>query len=211
MHAFLPRHFRVEGGSQQPAGTHCNNSSCPLQIGSVGSVDRVRRLHLGEHLDAVAHPFHPRAADEDCMHGSDAFLRGAEVQSLEVEVRLERLALAPERVAPHGDVEAAEGLLGIAGEVSGGISYVVRQQNHAGTGPVDRKALGNVLAQRVSQLERARELVDGRGFPAGNNEAVKVVQLSRAADADGGGTGCFDGVEVLTEVALERKDADAKA
>src|SRR5688500_5534266 len=104
VHAFLPRHFRVEGGGQQPAGTHCNNSSCPLQIGSVGSVDRVRRLHLGEHFDAVAHPLHPRAADEDCMHGSYAFLRGAEVQSLEVEVRLERLALAAERVAPHGDV-----------------------------------------------------------------------------------------------------------
>ncbi|MCE3292909.1 MAG: hypothetical protein K0Q84_1846 [Arthrobacter sp.] len=211
MHAFLPRHFRVEGGSQQPAGTHSNNSSCPLQIGSVGSVDRVRRLHLGEHLDAVAHPLHPRAADEDCMHGRHAFLRGTEVQSLEVEVCLERLALAAERVAPNGDVEAAEGLLGIAGKVSGGISYVVRQQNHAGTGPVNRQALGNVLAQRVRQLECARKLVDGRGFPAGNNEAVKVVQFSRATDADGGGTCCFDGMEVLTEVALECKDADAKS
>lgn len=211
MHAFLPRHFRVEGGSQQPAGTHCNNSSCPLQIGSVGSVGRVRRLHLREHLDVIAHPLHPGTADKDRMHRSYPFFRGAEIQSLKVKVRLERLPLAPERVAPHGDVQPAEGLLGIAGQVSGGVGDVVCQQNHARAGPVDRKALGDVLAQRVCQFERAGQLVDGRRFPAGNNEAVKSVQLGRAPDADGGGTGRFHRMEMLAEVALKRQDTDAES
>jgi len=64
MYAFLPSHFRVEGGGQQMAGTHCNNSSRPGQGSRVGRVFRIRRFHLGEDLHARTDPLHPRTADE---------------------------------------------------------------------------------------------------------------------------------------------------
>ena len=211
MYALLACHFRVEGGGQQLAGTHCNNSSCPLQIGCVGGVGRIRRLHLGQDLDPRSHPLHPWAADENGVHRRHAVFGGAEVQAPEVEVGLERLPLAPEGIAPHGDVQAAEGLLRIAGEIRGGVCDVVREEDHSGAGAVDREAFGDVLAQRVREFEGPRQLVDGGGFSSGNNEPVEAVKFRRTSDPDAGGAGRLDGAEMLAKVALKCQDADAQS
>ena len=56
-----------------------------------------------EHLDVVADPLDPRRPDEDRVHRLG--------EPGEVEVALERVDLPPERVAAHGDVEAAQRLL----------------------------------------------------------------------------------------------------
>ena len=211
MHALLPCHFRVEGGGQQLARTHCNNSSRPLQIGCVGGMRRVCRLHLGKDLDVRPHPFHPWASDENGMHRSHTLFGGAEVQALELKVGLERFPLPPEGIAPHGDIQAAKGLLRIAGKVGGGVRNVMGEEDHTGAGSIDGQPFGDVLSQRVGELKGPRQLVDGSGFSPGNNEPVQAVQFRRAADPDAGGAGCLNGTQVLAKVALERQDADAQS
>ena len=80
-----------------------------------------------------------------------------------------------------------------------------------GTGPIDRQPGRNLLTDGIREFKDARKLVDGGGLAAGDDEAVDVVELCRAPDADAGGTGRFDGVDVLTEIALQGQDADPQA
>lgn len=211
MHALLPCHFRVEGGGQQLAGTHCNNSSRPLQIGCVGGMGRVCRLHLGKDLDVRPHPFHPRAANENGVHGSHALFGRAEIQALELKVGLERFPLAPEGIAPDSDIQAAKGLLRIAGKIGGGVRNVMGEEDHPGAGSIDGQPFGDMLPQRVRELKGPRQLVNGSGFSPGNNEPVQAVKLRRTADPDAGGAGCLHGTQVLAKVALERQDTDAQS
>src|SRR6478752_5450710 len=72
VYAFLAGHFRVEGGGQQLAGTHCDNSSRPGQRCGVGRLAGVRRFHLRQDLHVRTDPLHPRTADEDSVHGCHA-------------------------------------------------------------------------------------------------------------------------------------------
>lgn len=211
MYAFLARHFRMEGGGQQPAGTHCDNSSRPRQLDRVGRVLRLGRLNLGQDFNVRTHPFHPRPADEDGVHRWNPGLRGAEVQALEIEVGFEGVALAAEGVAPDGHVQAAEGLLRGTGKVSGRIGDIGGQENHSRAGSVDGKTFGDAFPQGSDQLEGAGQFVDGRGFSSGNDQPVQAVKLLRPADADGFGAGGLCGAEVLAEVALQRQHADAQA
>jgi len=62
MHALLPRHFRVEGGGQQLAGTHCNNSSRPVEGFGVAGLGR---FHLGKDFDAVRRGLFGRIVSDD--------------------------------------------------------------------------------------------------------------------------------------------------
>src|SRR5206468_2288184 len=72
-------HLRVERRGQQIRLPHHDRESGVLR----------------EDFDAIAHPGHPRRADEDAAHGTHA---------LHIEVRLERVHLAPVRVAFDRDV-----------------------------------------------------------------------------------------------------------
>jgi len=211
VYAFFAGHFRMEGGGQQLAGTHCHNSSRPRQLGSVGGLAGVRRLHLREDLHVLPHPLHPRAADEDCMDRFHARFRGAEVQALEVQVGFEGLALAAKSVAADSDVEAAEGLLGRTGEIGRRICNVGREQDHACTGAVHGQALADVLAEGVGKVKGPGQLIDSGGLAAGNDEAVQTVQFLRTAHGHGLGACGFRGTQVLTEVALEGQDTDFQA
>jgi len=211
VYAFLPGHFRMEGGGQQLARTHCHNSSRPRQLGRVGGLTGVSWFHLREDLHTFSHPLHPRAADEDCMHRIHARFRGAEVQALEVQVGFEGLALAAEGVAADSNVKAAEGLLGSTGEIGCRICDVGREQDHACTGAINGQAFADVLAEGVGKVKGAGQLIDGGGFAAWNDEPVKAVEFLRAAHGYGLGARGFRGTQVLTEVALEGQDTDFQA
>lgn len=211
MYAFLAGHFRMEGGGQQLAGTHCHNSSCPRQLGGVGGLAGFRRFHLRQDLHVLSHPLHPGAADEDRMHRVHAGFRSTEVQALEIQVGFERLALAAKGVAADSDVKAAEGLLGRTGEICCRIRNVGREQDHACTGAVHGQALANVFAERIGKVKGPGQLVDGGGLAAGNYEAVQAVQFLRAAHWHGVGARGFRGTKVLTKVALEGQDTNFQA
>lgn len=211
MYAFLAGHFRVEGGGQQLAGTHCDNSSRPGQRRGVRGLPGLRRFHLREDLHALSHPLYPGAADEDCMYGVHTGIGGAEVQAFEIKVGLKGLPLTAKSVPTDGDVQAAERLLGRTGQVGCRIGDIRGQQDHACAGAIDGQALGDVLAKRVCKLEGACQFVDGRGLAAGNDEAVQAVQFLRTADRHGLRARGFRRAQVLAEVALEGKDADFQA
>ena len=89
MEAVVVRHLRVEGGAEQVS----------LLDGDDPAVrDR------GEHRHALPDRFDRGRPDEHRVH------RGL-TELGDVEVGLEGVELVAEGVAPHGDVEAAEGLL----------------------------------------------------------------------------------------------------
>src|SRR4051812_23415595 len=84
MQARVVGQLRVERGDEEPALARQHRAA----------------VDLGEHLDAGADLLHPRRTDED--RGQRRRLAG------DLELRLERRHLAPERVAPHGQVDEAE-------------------------------------------------------------------------------------------------------
>ena len=80
---------RPRGGTTSPSTTLADRDD-PTRGRSAGDAR--------QHLDVRPGLLDPRRADEDAVHRA--------VDAVEVEVALERVDLAPERVAPHGDVEA---------------------------------------------------------------------------------------------------------
>lgn len=211
MYAFLPGHFRMEGGGQQPAGTHCDNSSRPGQRGAVGCMLGIGWFNLGQDFHPGAHTLHPWTADEDGMDRSHTGVGGAEVQAFEVQVRLEGFPLASEGVAADGHVQPAECLLGSARKVCGGVGNVRGQQDHACAGTVNRQSAGDAFTQWFRQPEGTREFVDGCGLAARDDEPIQAVEFLGTPDADPLGAGFRGGTEMLAEVALKRQDADPKA
>jgi len=85
----------------------------------------VPRRHSGQHLDAGPGLLDPRRPDEDRVEGG--------VEPDDVEVGLEGVDLATERVAAHGDVQPADGLL-----VGGAVLEPVGEEDHAGAGAEHR-------------------------------------------------------------------------
>lgn len=208
MHALLTCDFRVERGGQQLAGAHCNNSSQSVQSGGVAGVLRV---NLCQDFDSRANPFHPRSTDEDRVHRIHAGLPCAELESFEIEVGFKGLALPPEGIAAHRDVQSAKGLLGVSVQISSGIGNLIGKENHAGTRAVHRKAFGDALPKRVREFKDSREFVDRGGFPTRDDQAVNVIQFCGPTDAHTRGACGFHCVDVLTEVALEGQYADPES
>lgn len=99
---------------------------------------------------------------------------------LDVEVGLEGVDLASERVAPHDDVEPPEGLL-----VARAADDRVGEKDHPGAGPVDGQPVGDRLLQRFVEIEDAQELVDRGRLPARQDETVHSLELRDPADTDG--------------------------
>ena len=115
--------------------------------------DLVDDGHLaGVHLEG---PFlsveQPGAHQQDLLRAPGPATVDRLVEAGEVEVLLEGVHLAPERVASHGDVEAADGLL-----VAGAALDPVGEQDHPGTRPEGGHAAGDPFSERVDQVERAR-------------------------------------------------------
>ena len=114
MHPAVAADLGMERGRHQGALTDRDD---PTRGGPV--------LHPGQHLDVVVDGLDPRRPDEDRSHRVG--------QPVDVEVLLEGVDLAAEGVAPHGDVQAADGLL-----PGRAVLDAVGQQDHPGTGAEHR-------------------------------------------------------------------------
>src|SRR5680860_1423601 len=124
----------------------------------------------------------------------------------DVEVLLEGVHLTPESVAPDRDVETTQRVL-----VRPGIRDPVGQHDHAGARPVHRHTVGNSLAQRLLQVERANQLVHGGRLTTWDHQRVDVVELVRAAYADDLRTQRRQGVHVFPHIPLNGQDAYAES
>lgn len=190
------------------AGAHCNNSSHSMQSGGVAGMVRI---DLCQDVYSRTYPLNPRSADEHGMDRVHSVLVGAELQSLEIEVRFEGFPLPSKSVAANGDIQAAKRLLRVSLQVGGRVCDLFGQQNHARAGAVDRKAVGYPLLDGITEFKDPGQFVDGGGFATGDDQAVDPVQLGRPADTHAYSSSGLDGMNVLTEIALECQDADPEA
>ena len=181
MEAGLARDLRVEGGAEQVALPHRDHAAV------VEGRERLRGRP--DRLD-------DRRADERGVHRRP-------VEQGDVEVRLERVELVAEGVAPHGHVEAAEGLL-----VRQRVEDAVGQHDQPGARAVDRHPVRDPGAQRLPQPERAGELVHHRRLAAGDDQPGDPVELALAPHRHRLGAERREHREVLAEVALEGEDPD---
>src|SRR5205823_11765260 len=117
--------------------------------------------------------------------------------------RLERVHLPPERVAAHGHVDAAEGLL-----VGPAVEDPARQQDHAGARAVRGHAGGDALAQRFQDAELDRELAHRRGLAAGDDQRVDGVEFVGAAYRTGQHVALGQRGQVFPDVALKGEHTD---
>src|SRR5712692_3786425 len=145
-----------------------------------------------------------RRTDEDAVE------RG--VESGDLEVGLERLALAAERVAIHGHVhepkEPSLRLLRLA-------PRVFREEDAPGARAHDGHSLFTRAAHDlVEEPELHEQLRNGRAFPAGNSEAIDARKIHWPADRDRLALLAVilhrpaDGVDVFAHVALDADDAN---
>src|SRR3954452_13603293 len=87
-------------------------------------------------VDVRPRPIDDRRADEDRMDGRVT-------QDRDVELRLERVELTPERVALDGDVNQREDRRLAACDLA-------REDDHPGTGPEDRSAARGEIEDRLA-------------------------------------------------------------
>ena len=120
-----------------------------------------------------------------------------------LEVHLERVGLGAERVASDVDVDAAETLL--PGDA---VQDVRRQHDEAGAGSVNRKPIGDGLPERVLETEQPGQLVHDARLATGDHQAGDLGEFLGTANRARVGTESAQHGKVLTEVALEREDAD---
>ncbi len=154
------------------------------------------RLHAAEHLDGRADLLDPRGADEDRVHRPAYAGHG--------EVALERVDLAPEGVAPHRDVEPAEGLL-----VGDAVEHPVGEQDHA------RRRCRTPACRRRSASAAARTArTFGPASPSWSTPRPGRTSPSHASSSAGRRTASArtprstERAQVLADVALEGEHAD---
>jgi hypothetical protein len=159
-------------------GVECRGEDAAL-------ADRDRMSFVaGQHLDPRPVALDPGGANEDRAQRLVA-------DSLDLEVGLEALQLAPEGVAARRRVDEAE-VIGVA-------------DDQPGAGAEDRSSGLVVRAERRLQTGRRDALGDRRTLAAGDDEAVESLQLGRGADLGQiGGTELAQRAGVCLEIALQR-------
>src|SRR5881396_1428675 len=143
-------------------------------------------------------------SDEDAMERL--------LHALDLEVRLERLSLSPERVPVDGHVHEAEQprlrLVGLD-------PCVLREEDAARAGSHDWHGLvRRAPDDLVEEAELDEELGDRRALPAGDRQRIDAVQVLAASYADRvSGLPSLvhrpsDRIDVLAHVALDTDHAD---
>ena len=117
------------------------------------------------------------------------------------ELRLERVELAPERVALDGDVEQRQDRLLVAGDL-------LRQHDHPGAGPEQRRAGLGEVEDRLAQAPAVDEPAHRRALAARDDQAVDVVEIRGQAHLDGLHADGAQGRDMLGEGPLEGQDPD---
>lgn len=183
MESLLPRHLRVERRGEDAPLSHRHDATV---------LERRQTLHVW------ADPLDDGRADEHRMHRRIAEHR-------HVEIRLEGLGLGAEGVAADRRVQTSERLLAFDA-----VDDPVGEKDQAGAGPVYGHPAGYGLPDRLTQAECAGQLVDDARLPAGEDEAVHGGELGWATHEGHLGTEAGEHASMLTHVALERQDADAR-
>ena len=152
----------------------------------------------GENFDAGADAGNPGGTDEDHFQ--------RRVSELFAERWLQKLALADGAVdlaavgvAADGDVDGAKAGLG-------GILDVFRQQNRTGAGSEGRFQADELL--EFFETFRAEQFQKGATFPAGNYQAVDMVELLGLFYEHNFGAQFFEPAAVGVEIALQGKDSN---
>ena len=148
----------------------------------------------GQDVDLGAGPLDDRGADEDAMDRRAA-------EDRDVELRLERVELAPERIALDGHVEERQDRRLAAGDLGG-------QHDHPGTRPEDRRAALGQVEDRVVQAPALDELAHRRALATGQDQPADVGEIGRFAHANPLHADGAEGLEVFAERPLEGEDPD---
>src|SRR4051794_8423730 len=151
------------------------------------SLPREHRMavDLRQHLDVGPGLLDPRRADE-------AGARGL-VAETDVEIRLERMHLAAERVPADADVREPE--------------VVAAEHDHPGARPEDRRL---EPAQRLVEAVQRHQPCDRRRLAAGKDQPVEPLQVRGQADFDRLRPEAAQDRRVLAEVPLHGEDTDPK-
>lgn len=122
-----------------------------------------------------------------------------------VESRLERVELVSERIAPHGHIEPAERLLAVDAVV-----HAVREHDETRARAIHRHSGTDARPQWLLQPKQAAQLVHHARLAARNDEPGDLVELGGSAHFAHVGTELSQHGDVLTHIALQRKDPDGR-
>ena len=151
----------------------------------------------GQHLGHRADVGDEGRADEDAVERIVA-------QGRDVEIRLEGVELPPVAVAAHLDVDEGKDRL-VA------IRDAVGKQDHAGTGPEQRRPGACQRQDRITESVDVDQLAHGRRLAPRQDQRVEVDEIARQADLDRLGADVANRGQVLADVTLQREHADARS
>jgi hypothetical protein len=177
VHPQVRRQLRVERRAQEPPRAH--RDRLPVQF--------------GKGLDALAQASYNGGADE---HGMER-----RVQSPDRDVRLERVHLRAEGVAPHRDVEHAERPLLPTFDL-------VRQEDQAHARAPGRHAVCDALADLFVKPVSSEQNRQCRALAAWNDEAGTATEVLGGANLLPLHAKARQGLQVLLEIALKGENAD---
>ena len=149
-----------------------------------------------EHVHACARAFDDRRADEHRVER-------AVVDPVDVEIALEAVDLAAERIAADVDVDHAEAAL-----VVSTIEHVRREEDHARAGAERGQAVRQPLGDRLTKPGRVEQQRHRRRLPAGQHERVDAVEIGRDSDLSRVSPEGAQDPGVRGERTLECEDAD---
>src|SRR5439155_1599846 len=145
-------------------------------------------VDLRQHLDVVADPLDVRRTDEDRGVGATGHPR-------DVEVDLERVDLAPEGVAAHGQLDGAEAAL-----VGPPVEHLAREQDHPRACPQRGHPGVEALGHRPEETGEVEQLGDGGRLAAGQDERVDGREVLRHAHLDRVRAELSERLDVLSDV-----------
>src|SRR6202163_3133421 len=162
----------------------------------VALLDRDRLVGVpGELLDLRCAVGELRGPDEDS--------RGASPDGVGRHPRLEAVDLPAVGVAPDTNVHQLQWFL-----VRPAVLDLACHEDHAGAGAHHRHPGGRALLDRLLQ-RRLHQVCHGRAFTPRQDQGVDRLQVTREANRNALDFAGAQGRQVFTEIALQRKDADA--
>ena len=124
-------------------------------------------------------------------------------RAADIEITLEGLELTAEAVASHGDVDGTETAL-----VGAPVDGVGAEQDHPRARPEGREPGRELFPERVGQARGLEEHRHRRRLTPGEDDAVEPGEILGSAHPPGRDPDLAQCRAVLSDVALERQDAD---
>ncbi len=137
-----------------------------------------------QHLDPVTDPLHHGGPDEHRRERATG-------EPVDVEVGFERVALAPEGVPAHREVDDPEAAL-----VGAAVEHLGGAQDHSCAGAEHGEPLGHPLFEGPLQPRGVEQHRHRGRLPAGHDQGVDAGQVGGLADLDGMGAELSEGGRV---------------